>query len=162
MEFILAQEKDIPLIMDIYEKGRAFMRLTGNMYQWNGGYPSEEVVSKDIEGKNLYLCIDEGEPAAVFALLDGPDKTYNIIKDGKWLSSAPYGVIHRIVVLKHGRGIAKACFDFGMKKYANIRIDTHKDNLPMRRALEKNGFSQCGIIFLENGEERIAFQKEEK
>ena len=43
----------------------------------------------------------------------------------------------------------------------SIRIDTHKDNIPMQRALAKHGFIKCGIIHLANGDERIAFQKSE-
>ena len=29
----------------------------------------------------------------------------------------------------------------------------------MQRSLQKYGFSRCGIIYLANGEERIAFHK---
>ena len=43
------------------------------------------------------------------------------------------------------------------------RIDPHRGNAPMRRFLEKLGFQECGVIFLEDpGEptpERIAYQK---
>ena len=45
------------------------------------------------------------------------------------------------------------------KKYKNLRIDTHEDNIPMRSFLLKHGFVECGIIYLENGEERIAYHK---
>ena len=41
----------------------------------------------------------------------------------------------------------------------NIRIDTHRDNVIMRHLLEKHGFKYCGIIYLENGDERLAYQK---
>jgi hypothetical protein len=29
----------------------------------------------------------------------------------------------------------------------------------MRRMLEKNGFVYCGIIYLESGDERVAYEK---
>jgi len=32
-------------------------------------------------------------------------------------------------------------------------------NVVMRRMVEKHGFRECGIIYLANGDERIAFQK---
>ncbi len=41
----------------------------------------------------------------------------------------------------------------------SIKIDTHQENLPMRRFLEKNAFQYCGIIYLENGDERMAFER---
>jgi hypothetical protein len=44
----------------------------------------------------------------------------------------------------------------------NIRIDTHRDNVPMLSLLDKSGFERCGIIYLKNGDERIAFQKIKK
>ena len=40
----------------------------------------------------------------------------------------------------------------------NIRIDTHRDNQTMRRLLARYGFIECGIIYLANGDERLAFQ----
>ena len=41
----------------------------------------------------------------------------------------------------------------------SIRIDTHEDNKPMRRFLEKCGFKFCGIIYLEDGSKRLAYEK---
>ena len=38
-----------------------------------------------------------------------------------------------------------------------VRIDTHEDNKPMQGALKKFGFRECGVIHLERGAERIAF-----
>ena len=38
-----------------------------------------------------------------------------------------------------------------------MRIDTHEDNKPMQGALKKFGFRECGVIHLERGAERIAF-----
>jgi RimJ/RimL family protein N-acetyltransferase len=43
--------------------------------------------------------------------------------------------------------------------HPNLKIDTHRDNIPMQKVLKRNGFSECGIIYIENGDERIAFQK---
>jgi RimJ/RimL family protein N-acetyltransferase len=46
-----------------------------------------------------------------------------------------------------------------LEQRGNIRIDTHDDNLPMQRALEKNGFVPCGRIWCEDGTPRIAYQR---
>ena len=43
--------------------------------------------------------------------------------------------------------------------YSSIKIDTHKENFVMRGLLEKNGFEYCGIILLEDGAERVAYEK---
>ena len=39
------------------------------------------------------------------------------------------------------------------------RQDTHRDNHILQHILKKHGFQYCGIIYLLNGDERLAFQK---
>jgi ribosomal protein S18 acetylase RimI-like enzyme len=48
------------------------------------------------------------------------------------------------------------CLDKGINW---LRADTHKDNLPMQGLLNKHGFKRVGVIYLENGAQRIAFEK---
>ncbi len=156
-----ATEKDLPHILSLYASARNFMRQTGNMTQWTGGYPSEEVVCRDIAKKSLCLCEEDGLLLGVFYFAKEEDPTYGMIYDGAWQNDRPYAVIHRIAVSEaaRGKGVAGFIFDACFERYPNLKIDTHKDNLPMQRALEKNGFVRCGIIHLFNGEERIAFQR---
>ena len=40
-----------------------------------------------------------------------------------------------------------------------LRIDTHADNHPMQKALSRLGFAYCGVIYLQSGDSRMAFQK---
>lgn len=40
MEIRLTELKDLPLVMEIYDNARAFMRANGNATQWIDGYPS--------------------------------------------------------------------------------------------------------------------------
>ena len=49
--------------------------------------------------------------------------------------------------------------DFCLSRENNIRIDTHRDNTIMQHVIQKHGFSYCGIIYLANGDERMAYQK---
>jgi hypothetical protein len=48
--------------------------------------------------------------------------------------------------------------DYCFSQDPNIRIDTHRDNKIMRHLVEKHGFAYCGIIYLDNGDERLAYQ----
>ncbi len=150
---------DVDAVVEIYRHARKFMRETGNPNQWNKVYPAEEDVLSDIARGGGYVCEESGEIVAAFFFLKGEDKTYKKIYDGAWKNDEPYAVIHRIAVKYNGRGIAKFCFDECFKMHGNLRIDTHRDNIPMQTALKKSGFEYCGIIYLENGDERIAFQK---
>lgn len=69
-----------------------------------------------------------------------------------------YGVIHRIAVAEHNKGVATYCIQWCLNKFPNIKIDTHKDNIPMQKTILKNGFTYCGIIKKEDGTERLAYQ----
>lgn len=154
-----AKINEARLIKDIYEGAKLFMRASGNMHQWTGDYPSVELIERDISNGNCFVYEEENEILGVFCLFEGPDITYGRIDNGSWMSDTDYYVIHRIAMKAHGKGIAQKCFDFGMSKNGHLRIDTHKDNVPMQRALLKYGFQKCGIIYLESGDERIAFEK---
>ena len=144
-------------IMALYDTGRRFMRASGNLNQWVGGYPDRELVRTDIE-KGYSHVAGEGERLlAVFALIGGKDPTYARI-DGEWLDDSPYHTIHRIAVAEQGRGIAQQIFSWCARESGALRADTHEDNLPMQRALTKFGFVYCGVIYLENGDPRRAYQ----
>ena len=150
---------DLPRILEIYHHARQYMRQQGNPNQWGDTHPAESILQEDIPKKQLYVCTENQEILCVFAYLPGIDPTYLVIEGGSWLNDDSYGVIHRMAVARHQQGIASFCFDWALQQCPNLRIDTHRDNLPMQNALKKNGFSRCGIIYLANGDPRIAFHK---
>ena len=53
--------------------------------------------------------------------------------------------------------IAMDTWAFG--QCGNLKIDTHRDNVVMQNMLKKNGFQSCGIIHVQDGSERLAYQK---
>jgi len=93
-----------------------------------------------------------------FALLPSPEPTYNVI-DGAWLTDEPYGVIHRMASYPDAHGVFVAIMDFAAARYPHLRIDTHRDNRIMRHLIEKHGFTYCGIIWLTDGTERLAYER---
>lgn len=159
MDIRLAVSNDFSRVREIYAAARAYMKENGNPEQWGDSYPEDKLIRGDIEAENLYLCVDGTEILGVFFYAEGADPTYQRIYNGRWLNEESYGVIHRIAVAARQRGVASFCFDYALTRCKNLKIDTHRDNLPMQRSLEKNGFVYCGIIHLENGDERIAYQK---
>ena len=153
---------DLPALMEIYRQARQIQVDSGNLHQWKEGYPSEEVVSGDIDKGVSYAIEDDGRTVGAFALIPGEDPTYKEIEGGGWLDDdAPYATIHRLARLKDSRGVAAACFDWCWGQIQNLRIDTHEDNAIMRHCVEEAGFRYCGIIHLLNGDPRMAFQKVE-
>ncbi|KAH0794333.1 GNAT family N-acetyltransferase [Histomonas meleagridis] len=156
-----AVPEDLDKLMNIFEQSRSIMRKSGNMNQWTGGYPTTDIVLKDIDNGNCYVCLNEcGELVGTFALIIGKDPTYTTIYEGKWLDDTqPYGTIHRLGSTPDSHGVASACFEWCFKQIPNLRIDTHRDNHILQHILEKQGFTYCGIIYLLSGDERLAYQK---
>ena len=158
MEIRKASMKDWEEILKIYADARQFMSEHGNGSQWGTSYPPEKLLLDNIAQGKLYVCIEE-RIAAVFYFAVEEDPTYRMIEDGAWLNEEPYGVVHRMASARTVRGAATFCMNWAFRQTGNIRIDTHKDNIPMQNMLKKNGFRYCGTIYLENGNPRIAFQK---
>lgn len=85
--------------MDIFRKAKDIMRKSGNVHQWNDGYPSETIVREDIRAGHCYVLTDseehenEGRIIATMAFIPGPDPTYSEIYDGMWPNDEPYYVI---------------------------------------------------------------------
>ena len=147
---------DLPRILEIYAYARQFMRNTGNPTQWKEGTPAESTLRRDIAAGQLYVQEDDGVHA-VFALIFGNDPTYAEI-DGVWLSDAPYATLHRVAGDGTRHGVLNQAVAFAKTQCGHLRIDTHKDNQIMQRAIAKNGFRYCGIIITDDGSPRLAYE----
>lgn len=151
---------DIPVIMQLLECGRQKMRANGNLEQWTDGNPKQSLIEADINNGNSYILEEDGKAVATFAFIEGPDITYNNIYEGKWKENTlPYHVIHRMASLHGTHGVFKDILKYCFERCNNIRIDTHRQNSIMRNALSKYGFEYCGIIYLLDGAERLAYQQ---
>ena len=162
MEITLATPADLSAILDAYATARRFMKEAGNPHQWGDNYPSVAVVEGDLAVERLYLCREGEALLGVFCYFEGSEPVYDAMTEGNWLNDAPYGVIHRIAVTEAGRGkgVARFCFDYAFGRCRNLKIDTHRDNLPMQKALTKAGFAYCGVVhYPERGGERLAYQR---
>lgn len=157
MEIRNSTIKDLDEILSIYDHARQYMIENGNPNQWGLDRPSKQQIIKDIENENSYVCLDEDEIVGVFYFNIDEDKTYNEI-DGEWINEMTYGVVHRIAVKNNKKGIGSFCINWAYINCLNLRIDTHEDNKAMKSLLEKMNFKYCGIIKLENGDPRMAYQ----
>ncbi len=154
------EQADLSIVMGIYDCARNFMRANGNSDQWINGYPSAELISREIKEGHSFVCENnEGKIIGTFCFIEGEDPTYLRIYGGRWLNDEPYGVIHRMASSGEEKGIMAECLKWCFLRCKNIRVDTHRRNLVMRNVLKKNGFTQCGIIYIQDGTERLAFQK---
>lgn len=165
MEFRKSVETDIKGIMNIITQAQQYFK-ENNIDQWQNNYPNVEVISQDIKQGDSYVLVDNGQVIATTVISFNGEQTYNIIYEGDWINDEVYAVAHRVAVDNHykGRGIAgkmlecmqEICVKQGIN---SIRIDTHEDNKSMQKLLKKHGFTYCGIIYLADGNKRIAYQK---
>ncbi len=159
------KEEDIPFVNALYLQAMESLRER-SVDQWQNGYPNEASIMDDIkQGISIVVELD-GNVIATAAAYVGEDPPYRNIVNGAWKSGAStYGIIHRIAVdnSKKTMGIASKIFEYCKSisienNCTSMRCDTHIDNIPMQKALAKNGYQYCGIIYLEDGQERNAYE----
>lgn len=96
-------------------------------------------------------------------LFDG-EPAYEAI-EGAWLGGPDYAAVHRMALadeaLHQGTGTALLCEAMRLARLrgrSSFRIDTARENLPMRRLLAALGFAYRGTVRYASGE-RMAFEK---
>jgi len=158
---------DLDALMPIFEEARGTIAKLG-INQWQDGYPNRAVIEEDILAGRSYLVRTDAGICGTFALIDDGEPTYDQIFDGDWLTgdTQSYIAVHRVAVAvaSRGTGISSAIIEYASETAKNlkrdaVRIDTHEGNVVMRRMLEKNGMTYCGVIYLQNGDPRVAYEK---
>lgn len=154
-----ANADDVQTIRAIIDRAKLFMRNNNNPHQWNDGdYPGDKVPG-DIEKGIGYVVERDEKICAYFAFIFGKDPTYAYI-EGNWIDDTKeYGTIHRVASDGTKHEILEEILEYAFGVIDNVRIDTHDANAPMRHKLEKNGFTYCGTIYVEDGSPRRAYQK---
>lgn len=160
-----ANMNNIEEILAIYKEAREYMALNGNKEQWGDNYPPRKLIEEDILAGKCYIAYDENVCGVFYFAIEN-DPMYNVIENGEWLNDNSYAVVHRIAVSMntHNKGIAGKCIDYAVKvceenHIYNLKMDTHKDNFPMQCFLEKKGFAKCGVVYVDDGTERLAYHK---
>ena len=165
-KFRKTEYADIPAVMELINQAKGYMKEQG-IDQWQNGYPNEGEIAMDIAKGYSYVMEENKKIIGTMAVLFDGEPTYDKIYEGAWKTAEePYAAIHRVAVDSgcKGKGIAGAMIDEVVKMcrergVRSIKNDTHRDNKSMQRMQAKNGFEYCGVIYLEDGAERIAFEK---
>ncbi|AGA67837.1 acetyltransferase [Desulfitobacterium dichloroeliminans LMG P-21439] len=165
MEFRKAVHADLNSIMQIIAQSQAYFKEAG-INQWQNNYPNPETIEDDIHNNHSYVLVDNEKVVATAAVSFDGEATYDTIYQGQWLSHHDYAVIHRLAVAKSYKGqglsslviksVEQLCRNRGV---VSIKVDTHDENIAMQNLLRKNKFQYCGIIYLKDGNKRIAFEK---
>lgn len=165
MEFRKAKESDMNNIMEIIKQAQDYFKAQ-EIDQWQNNYPNIETIQKDIKDGYGYVLLKDYQIVGTVALSFDGEITYQNIYNGAWKCDRDYAVIHRIAVNDKHKGLGLASIIIQQiekicqkQKINSIRIDTHKENISMQQLIKKNGFEYCGIIYLADKSERLAFEK---
>lgn len=141
----------------IYANARQYM-IDSGFEQWHGSYPSIDDVKNDIADGVCYLLEDNEGIYGAFAMIGGDDPTYSYIENGEWLNDEPYLTLHRVASSGRIKNVFTEMVEYAKSLNPHLRVDTHEDNKKMQEVIQKNGFSYRGIIYLVNGEQRLAYE----
>ncbi len=166
MKFRVATLDDYDRILFIITTARAFLKDNA-IPQWQGPYPNEDDITQDIQCGYNYVLDDDGEVVGTVALVLGEEPTYHVIQEGEWLTQdSPYLTIHRLAVDERFRskGLAhlliKGSEEIARRKQAvSIRVDTHYQNEAMTSLLLKHDYIYCGVVIMDDGTLRRAYEK---
>ncbi len=151
----IAQIEDIPLLMDIFIKCTDHMLAKG-IQQWHYDYPNEQVISKDIKNKALFMIKNELGALATITLNEQQDQQYKNIRwkytEGKVL------VIHRLAVHPRSQGMGlgkKLCLFTENFAQANgfsiIRLDAYAGNPASNHIYTQLGYQKAdGLCHFHN------------
>lgn len=164
MEIRRTELKDMTRVIELIELAKKYFK-GANIDQWQNGYPNEESILDDIKNDISYVVEEKNEIVGTAVISFDEDPNYKEI-EGQWISNESYGVLHRVAIdpsykgLGIGSKIIEHAENEAIKKKINfLRIDTHEDNISMRKLIVKNKFNYCGIIYVIDKMPRLAFEK---
>lgn len=156
---------DVPAIVATLEAGRALLAADG-IDQWqDGAGPDVNLVTSDVTRGWGRVFLIGGQVAATAALIDEPEPAYDQVVEGAWQTSGdaatpagatcPYATIHRVAVAVapafRGMHVAQRFYarlieEARARGFAEIRVDTHADNVRMQHVIASAGFTRAGTV----------------
>ena len=158
---------DVPAIVATLEAGRALLAADG-IDQWqDGAGPDVDLVTSDVARGWGRVFLIGGQVAATAALIDEPEPAYDQVVEGAWQvrgdtaapagAASPYATIHRVAVAPAFRGIhvaqrfyARLIEEARARGFAEIRVDTHADNVRMQHVIASAGFTRACTVLIGN------------
>ncbi len=158
---------DVPAIVATLEAGRALLAADG-IDQWqDGAGPDVDLVTSDVARGWGRVFLIGGQVAATAALIDEPEPAYDQVVEGAWQTSgdaatpagatSPYATIHRVAVAPAFRGkhvaqrfYARLIEEARARGFAEIRVDTHADNVRMQHVIASAGFTRACTVLIGN------------
>ena len=151
MNVKVARESNISDIMNLISDCIMDMESQG-IYQWNDGYPTLDVITKDVQSKSLYIMKRQGDILGIITLDEEQEPQY---KEIKWFSDGESVlVVHRLAVhpkWQHRR-IGRKLMDFAEQfaienSYTSIRLDVYSQNPRAVSFYETRDYNKAGQVY---------------
>lgn len=155
MEFQKAAPSDLGRIFPVYQAAIARMEELG-IHQWDEVYPSKEIISEDIENREMYIGLTDGNIVSAFTLNRKFDPEY---EGGRWqYEGLAFSVLHRLCVRPacQNKGAATQSMEFieetlRREGFASVRLDAFSRNPAALRLYEKFGYTRVGEAAFRKG-----------
>jgi ribosomal protein S18 acetylase RimI-like enzyme len=150
-----ASLQELEIILGIVKDATRYMDEQG-IAQWDEFYPTREILSKDIDRKEMHVIEVEGKIAGFIVLNEYQESEYASVG---WKYPGRSLVVHRLTIhpALQRRGLASRLMDFAEAlaaegNYDCIRLDAFTRN-PAACSLYKNrGYAVAGAVRFRKGE----------
>lgn len=156
IEYRLGRIEDLDEICGLVN-GAVNKMIENNILQWDEIYPTEVDFREDINRKELYVGVVDGNVAVTYTINQESDDEY---KKGEWkYKDIPYYVVHRICVHPdfQNQGIGRHTLLYIEEQLLSmgiqaIRLDAFSENPYSLRMYDRLGYSKVGIAHFRKGE----------
>jgi GNAT superfamily N-acetyltransferase len=143
--------EDLSRAVEITNSCGVDMQKNG-IFQWDLNYPNIEILTRDVERKELFGCFLEDDLIGLMVLTDVMDDEYLEVE---WLSQSGNNLyVHRLAVdpLHQNKGIASRLMDFAEdfarhKGYESVRLDTFSQNLKNNYFYQKRLYKKLSDVY---------------
>lgn len=162
-----SQVEDLAELQRTFAAGRLLQRRLGNFYQWPNDYPQDDLLLADIASGNSFVVVADDQEAglaepgiilATFYIHEGENPAFRYSPSDMWVNQASYVTLHRICTNQQVKGTGRFCFEWITQHYDNVRLYTHRTNIPMINLAENYGFKNCGEFSIGEIELRLGYQ----
>ena len=155
IEYRLGRMEDLDEICHLV-KNAVNKLIENNILQWDEIYPTESDFREDINRKELYVGVVNGQIAVTYTINHEYDDEY---KKGKWkYEDVPYCVVHRLCVNPdfQNRGIgSRTILHIEEQVLSNgiqaVRLDAFMQNPYSLKMYDNLGYSFAGYVYFRKG-----------
>ncbi len=150
MRIVQAHQGHIPSVVRLIDACTQTMRENG-IDQWDEIYPNEDIITKDVGSRSLYVLEQDDLCIAAVSLNQEQDEAYQKIH---WLGGEPVLVVHRLCVnpAHQGHGLGSRLMDLAeahakQNAYVSIRLDAYTGNPRAVKLYERRGYRKAGQVY---------------